>query len=72
MGYVEEASAERPAEWCRDPLLKEEFKEFDPLQDKVLTEVLEQMDETLANIRDENKRQDIRFEKLQGVFVSSL
>ena len=60
MGYVEEALAERPAEWCRDPSLKEKFNEFDPLQDKGLTEVLEKMDKTLANIRDEDKRQDIR------------
>ena len=44
MGYVEEALVERPDEWCRDPSLKEKFKEFDPPQDNGLTEVLEKMD----------------------------
>ena len=72
MGYVEEALAERSAEWCRDPLLREKFNESDPLQDKGLTEVLEKMDKALANIREENKRQDMRFEKLKGEFESSL
>ena len=68
MGYAEEALAERSAEWCRDPSLREKFNESDPLQDKGLTEVLEKMDKALANIREENKRQDIRFEKLKGEF----
>ena len=50
------------------PSLREKFNESDPLQDKGLTEVLEKMDKALANIREENKRQDIRFEKLKGEF----
>ena len=53
---------------CRDPLLGEKFNEPDPLQDKGLTEVLEKMDKALANIREENKRQDIKFEKSEGEF----
>jgi len=44
-------------------LLEEKFDEFDPLQDKGLTEVSEKMDKTLAIIRDEDKRQYILFER---------
>ena len=46
--------------------------ESDPLQDKELAEVLEKMNKALANIREDNKRQDMWREKLKGEFESSL